>query len=66
MMAAWLTATSRFLTVTCNFLVAGHTHEDLDRWFAYVNGSVVTSNHGLPDTRRLRTGVAGRAGDLCA
>ena len=41
--AAYLTGSGRFLTVTCGFLVEGHTHEDLDRLFAYVNEKVIRS-----------------------
>ena len=41
--AAYLTGSGRFLSVTCGFLVEGHTHEDLDRVFAYVNEKVIRS-----------------------
>ena len=31
---AWLVASSRFATVTVNYLTRGHTHEDVDAFFA--------------------------------
>ena len=31
---AWLVASSRFCTVTCNYLTRGHTHEDVDSFFS--------------------------------
>ena len=36
MFLAWLVCKGKFLTCTLNFLVAGHTHEDVDRLFALI------------------------------
>ena len=41
--AAFLAGTGRFLSVTVAFLMEGHTHEDLDRTFAFVNQKVICS-----------------------
>ena len=33
---SYLVARGKFSTATLNFLVEGHTHEDVDRFFAYI------------------------------
>ena len=41
MFLAWLVAKGKFLTCTMNFLVTGHTHEDVDRFFSLILARVL-------------------------